>query len=151
MRLSTKQPADVTTCEVTEEQLWNFYVLRIVNLSTLIIILFVKIQGVPKICIHKVNIPYYNVYTSFLGYSIYRVLGVDWGYLQWKCWTQEYKGLLRYDISQQPYIFLLCHWALSPDDYITKAITVPSAVESNNIGGISAFATLIIYFIWSDN
>jgi hypothetical protein len=25
----------------------------------------IYIQGVPKRCIHKVNIPYYNVYTSF--------------------------------------------------------------------------------------
>jgi hypothetical protein len=24
-----------------------------------------NVQGVPKRCIHKVNIPYYNVYTSF--------------------------------------------------------------------------------------
>jgi hypothetical protein len=30
------------------------------------------IQGVPKRSIHKVNIPYYNVYTSFLD-TLYSV------------------------------------------------------------------------------
>jgi len=34
---------------------------------------------------------------------------------------------------------------VSPDDYITKAIAVPSVLESNNIGGISTFTTLIFY------
>jgi hypothetical protein len=28
----------------------------------------ISIYSVPKRCIHKVNIPYYNMYTSFLGY-----------------------------------------------------------------------------------
>jgi hypothetical protein len=40
---------------------------------------------------------------------------------------------------------------LSPDDYVTKAVTVPSVIESNSVCGVSAFATLIIYFVRSDN
>jgi len=38
---------------------------------------------------------------------------------------------------------LLYHWELSSDDCITKAITVPSLLESNNIAGINAFATIL--------
>jgi hypothetical protein len=39
--------------------------------------------GVPKRCIHNVNIPYYNVYTSFLGYPVQIKIGI----LQWQVGT----------------------------------------------------------------
>jgi hypothetical protein len=34
----------------------------------------IHIQSVPKRCIHKVNIPYYNVYTSFWDTCIYIII-----------------------------------------------------------------------------
>jgi hypothetical protein len=40
------------------------------TLKLIMTIMIEHIQGVPKRCIHKVNIPYYNVYTSFLGYPV---------------------------------------------------------------------------------
>jgi hypothetical protein len=45
-------------CRKPEHRLQNHYIY-------IYIYVCVCIQNVPKRCIHKVNIPYYNVYTSF--------------------------------------------------------------------------------------
>jgi hypothetical protein len=44
----------------------------------------INIQTVPKRCIHKVNIPYYNVYTSFWA-GVWKLGGIRRGWEKGIC------------------------------------------------------------------
>jgi hypothetical protein len=62
----------LTTCVVVDGSYYCIYswCFKALNYNSMYIVSFTNIYctiiySVPKICIHKANIPYYNVYTSF--------------------------------------------------------------------------------------